>query len=99
MRLPACRYVDLKQLCDTLHARRVELVDEVGFAPLFPGCDLGAEPPIGSLFGMPTIMDDSLMGQEELTFAAGNHEEGVTISVADYVRLASPQIGHFGVRR
>ena len=40
--------------------------------------EVGAEPPIGWLFGLPTFMDESLFDDGQVTFQAGNHREAVT---------------------
>ena len=68
-------------------------------ATLAPRClrtrELGAEPPIGAIFGLPTVMDDSLTDQDQVTFQAGTHADAVTITLTDYQRIAQPGISHF----
>lgn len=93
--LPAPCHIDLAKLREELQAREAKLAEETQLKPLFGDCELGAEPPIGRLFGIPTMMDESLMQQEELTFQAGTHEDAVTISIRDYMRLAEPRVGQF----
>ena len=97
--LPASSYIDMEQLREELHAQVAELANEHDFSHLFGDCETGAEPPIGELYGLPTVMDDSLMRAEQLTFQAGTHCDAVTISTRDYMRLAHPTIGHFGKNR
>jgi Ala-tRNA(Pro) deacylase len=82
-----------------LHAQSAQLVAEQKFMSLFGDCEPGAEPPIGSIFGIPTVADDTLLAQEQLTFQAGTHQDAVTISKDDYVRLAQPTIAHFSRQR
>ena len=65
-------------------------------ATLFKGCELGAEPPIGRIFGMPTIMDESLFADERVTFQAGTHQDAVTMTLADYRKIAQPEVAYFG---
>ncbi|HEV8293275.1 MAG TPA: YbaK/EbsC family protein, partial [Tepidisphaeraceae bacterium] len=72
-----------------------QLADESQLRNLFSECEVGAEPPIGKLFGIPTIVDDSLIDELELTFQAGTHQDAVTMSAADYIKLTQPMIGHF----
>ena len=96
--LPACDRVDLEALRDDLEVDRVRLVDESTLREVFLGCELGAEPPIGALFGLPTIADESLLTQRKVTFQAGNHHEAVTMSMDDYRRLAQPGIGRFAIQ-
>ena len=94
--LPACYRVDLGELRDQLQASDVKLVEEPKLTELFPDCDLGAEPPIGRLYGMTTLMDESLIADDRVTFQAGTHEDSVTMSLAEYRRVAQPEIAHFG---
>jgi Ala-tRNA(Pro) deacylase len=95
--LPACDRVDLEALRDDLDAERVRLADEEVLKRVFVDCEVGAEPPIGALFGLPTIADESLLAQDKVTFQAGTHHEAVTMSMDDYRRLAQPGIGRFAV--
>ena len=97
--LPATRDLELQRLRDLVGDPRLVLADETEFASLFPGCETGAMPPFGDLFGMPLWVDDSLGREEETVFNAGNHRETVHISYRDFVRLAHPEFGDFGRRR
>jgi Ala-tRNA(Pro) deacylase len=94
--LPASYRVDLRELREQLRANDVMLADEETLARLFPDCELGAEPPIGKLFGMPTLMDESLVADDVVTFQAGTHTDAVTMPLVDYRRIASAEIAHFG---
>jgi len=95
--LPACGRIDLDALRDNLDAKYIRLVNEQTLREVFDGCEVGAEPPIGALFGLPTIADESLLEQRKVTFQAGNHHEAITMSMDDYRRLAQPGIGRFAV--
>jgi Ala-tRNA(Pro) deacylase len=94
--LPATHRVDLMRLREQLHAHDVELMDETQLQSLFPDCEVGAEPPVGRLYGMPTLMDQSLLADDQVTFQAGSHTTAVTLSMHDYQRLTEPQIASFG---
>jgi Ala-tRNA(Pro) deacylase len=93
--LPASYRVDLEELRKQLEAREVALADERKLRELFPDCELGAEPPIGRLYGMTTVMDESLMRDNHVTFQAGTHTDAVTMTLADYRRLAQAEMAHF----
>jgi len=93
--LPASYYVDLEKIRQELRANVARLADETEMSSVCGDCELGAEPPIGKLFGMPTIVDESITRQEEVTFQAGTHEDAVTMNTDDFIRLTEPQIGHF----
>jgi Ala-tRNA(Pro) deacylase len=94
--LPASYRVDLQELREQLRASDVMLADEQTLSRLFPDCELGAEPPIGKLFGMPTLMDESLTADDTVMFQAGTHTDAVTMSLAEYRRVANAEIAHFG---
>ncbi len=76
--------VDLESLKRQLGARQVSLAEEKEMARLFGDCALGAEPPFGNLYDMPTLMDKSLENDDHIVFQAGTHEKAVRMSMADY---------------
>ena len=94
--LPACYRVDLNELRSQLQAEDIRLADEAKLRELFPDCELGAEPPIGRMYGMTTVMDESLVADDRVTFQAGTHQEAITMTLAEYRRLAQPEMAHFG---
>ena len=74
----------------------VELAGEAEIGQMFPNCELGAEPPIGCMFGLPTLMDESLFAHDRVTFQAGTHQDAVTMTLADYRKVAQPEVAYFG---
>lgn len=94
--LPASQRIDLHKLADALHARHVELADERTLAQVCIDCELGAEPPIGSLFGVPTVMEDDLQDANTVLFQAGTHEDAIEMPLGDFVRLTKPKVADFG---
>jgi Ala-tRNA(Pro) deacylase len=96
--LPASYKIDLEELRKELGATEARLADEDDLSQVCADCELGAEPPIGWMFGLPTVIDESLFDDRRVTFQAGTHREAVTMSFLDYYRLAQPVVGHFGRR-
>ena len=94
--LPASHRIDLDALKGQLEAQHVCLAEESKLAEVFPDCELGAEPPIGRLYGLTTLMDESLIADDQVTFQAGTHREAVTMTLADYRRVAQPEMAYFG---
>jgi Ala-tRNA(Pro) deacylase len=88
--VPATKRLSVPLLAGLLHAREVRLATEDEFAPLFPGCDRGAMPPLGNLYGLEMMVDRSLSAHPEIAFNACNHTETVTMSWADYEKVARP---------
>ena len=93
--LPACYKVDLDLLKRQIGAENVELADESEMAELFPDCSLGAEPPLGSIYGLLTLMDKSLEADEYIVFQGGEHDSAVKMEVSEYERVANPRILSF----
>jgi Ala-tRNA(Pro) deacylase len=96
--LPASHRVDVAKLRHELDAQSAELAEEGEIAWLFPDCELGAEPPFGSLYELPTVMDRTLENDDHILFQAGTHEEGIRMRMADYRRLVNPPVLDFGYR-
>jgi len=71
----------------------VDLAPEAEFAPKFPGCELGAEPPLGNIYGLPVYVDEALSKDPEIVFNAGTHTEAIRMTYADYERLVRPVVG------
>ncbi len=94
--LPACCRINLRQLATQLGAESVELATEADLAAMFPDCEIGAEPPFGNLYDMPTIIDKSLAADEHILFQAGTHRQAIRISMADYQRLVQPRVLNYG---
>lgn len=96
--LPATHHIDLDQLRDDLGEDRVELASEEEMGRLFPDCECGAVPPFGSLYQMPTIMDESLAQDESIVFESQGHEQAIRMAMADYEAVEHPRRGHFAHR-
>jgi Ala-tRNA(Pro) deacylase len=93
--LPASYRVALDELRRQLDALEVQIAEESMLRALFPDCELGAEPPIGRLYGMTTLMDESLTADDRVMFQAGTHSDAVTMSLAEYRRAAQPEMAYF----
>ena len=93
--LPAQFKIHLGLLKQETDAIRVELASEDDFKELFPGCEIGAMPPFGNLYGMDVYVEDSLLDDEEIAFNAGTHNEIIKLSYKDYMRLVQPKIARF----
>ena len=90
MRAGGPERVDLKRVAEVLHEPEVRLAGESEMAELFPECEVGAEPPVGTLFGMQTIMDVQLEQDEFLVMQAGTHTDAVKLRRAEWQQLCQP---------
>jgi len=93
--LAATDAVDPARLGALLGLPGIELCTEDELQGLFSDCELGAEPPFGRLYGLPVVMDASLLGREVLLMRAGSHSEALRMARKDYVRLEQPTVGDF----
>lgn len=93
--IPACCKVDLEAVAVTVGAEEVTVASEDELEKLCQtcaDCEVGAEPPFGDMFGLETIMDDSLGPDGYVLCPAGTHELAVRMSVQDYQNLSHPRL-------
>jgi Ala-tRNA(Pro) deacylase len=93
--LSACYKIDLRTLKKRLGAKKVELAEENEVGELFGDCEIGAEPPFGNLYDLPTIMDKALETDDHIVFQAGTHDKAIRMSMNDYRKLVAPQVLEF----
>jgi len=67
--------------------RDLGLADEDEFSALFPDCELGAVPAVGPAYGIPTVVADSLLDEDEVWFEAGDHVTLVHVDGRDFRRM------------
>jgi len=89
--LPATQKVHVERLRKASGARNVEIAREQDFLGDFPGCELGAMPPFGNLYGMDVFVDPHLAEDDEIAFNAGSHSEVMWIRYRDFERIAHPK--------
>lgn len=92
--LPASHHVNLEKL-GRLVGKPVRLASEQEFSNLFPDCELGAMPPFGQLYNLPTYVDESLAADEEIVFNAGTHRDAIRMRYDDFARLGKFTTGSF----
>jgi Ala-tRNA(Pro) deacylase len=95
--LPASYKVDFDLLTKATGSGKVEIADEEEFKDLFPGCEIGAMPPFGNLYGMDVFVAKSLTEDKEIAFNAGSHRELVRMAYKDFERLVKPRVMKFSV--
>ena len=80
--------VDLGKAHDVLGGATVRLLDEAELAALTPGCDAGAAPAVGDLFGLPMYVDYAVERDAEISFNAGTHRISVRVDRSEWARAA-----------
>ncbi len=84
--VPSDFHVHLGKLHQLLE-REVGLATEVELTQLFPDCDLGAIPPLGTAYKLITLVDRSLLDQSEIYFESGDHEHLIKVSGEQFAHL------------
>ncbi len=89
--LDAMDHVSLRKVGRALNASHARLMTEPELAEACPGCDVGATPPVGELFGLPTYVDESIRNVPFLTFHAGSHIQAVRVERKAWERALDVQ--------
>jgi Ala-tRNA(Pro) deacylase len=97
--LPASCQVDLAALRAATGAKSVTLAREMDFIHRFPGCETGAMPPFGNLYGMNVFVDETLTKDKEIAFNAGSHRELMRLAYEDFVGVVKPTVLQFALPR
>ena len=79
MAVPATCRLDMHLVQAAVGDRHVRLATEEELRRDFPGIELGALPPLGSLLGAPLYVDQEVLQHETVVFAAGSQTESVQI--------------------
>ena len=90
--LPATHSIDFEKLKTALEVESVTLATEVEMASRCPDCEIGALPPFGSHYELPTIVDEPLSNDEEILFEGSTHSEAIRMRFEDFARLEKPRI-------
>lgn len=93
--LPGSYKIDFDMMKKALQTDDIRLANEQEFKDSFPGCEVGAMPPFGNLFGVDVYVAASLVEDEEIAFNAGTHTELIKMQYSDFERLVKPKIVRF----
>lgn len=84
-------HLDLARVSRALGAP-AKLAGEDELAIAFPDCELGAMPPIGTLYKLPTLVDEEIAKDREIVFNAGTHTDAVRVWYEEYAKLVKPKV-------
>jgi Ala-tRNA(Pro) deacylase len=94
--LPASRHVDFEKASKVV-GKKVEMAAEGDMKKAFPDCEVGAEPPFGSQYGVKTYVDTSLESCKTVVFRAGTHDKTVKMGYGAYKKLEKPKVASFAI--
>lgn len=95
--LPASQRVDPLKLARELGVTGIIFATEAELRACFTGCEVGAEPPFGRLYGLPVVVDEDLITDGEVLVRAGSHTQALRIPFTVFERLENPKIASFAV--
>ena len=80
--------VDLRKARMVLGADEIRLMSEPELTALAPGCEAGALPAVGELFGVLVVADYAVEDDPEISFNAGSHRTSVRVDRVAWERAA-----------
>jgi Ala-tRNA(Pro) deacylase len=95
--LPATQKAFLPQVARVLGAGKARLAEEWEFALRFFDCEIGAMPPFGNLYGVPTFLDSTLAAEETIYFQACTHTDSISVRTEDLIKLTKPSVAAFSM--
>jgi Ala-tRNA(Pro) deacylase len=94
--IPADRRIDLLKV-EKLTGKPASLETEQDFKSIFPDCAIGAMPPFGILYGLPTYVDRRLTLEEYIVFEAGTHTDSIKLNYRDYEKIVKPLVADLAI--
>jgi Ala-tRNA(Pro) deacylase len=88
--VPAICRVDLNAAARVL-GNPVKLANPEEVAAFFRDCEWGSLAPFGRLYGLTTILDDSVRPDSTIVFPAQRHFMALSMSCHDFERLEEPR--------
>lgn len=88
--LPATRRIDLARVAAHLGGP-VRVAREEEVTQQFANCEWGVTAPLGTVYGLPTLLDDSLSPDSTLVFELQFRAESVRLSCRDFEELEHPR--------
>jgi Ala-tRNA(Pro) deacylase len=76
----------------------VRLAGNEEVAGAFRDCEWGVVPPFGTLYGLPTLLDDAIAPEALIVLETNSHVEAVRMRCADFERLERPRRLAFGCK-
>jgi Ala-tRNA(Pro) deacylase len=96
--VPAHYRVDLERLRQLAGAFAIRLALEEEIAVIYPEFEVGAAPPVGTMYGHRVFVEECFVGEPEMVFDAGTHTVSVCMHFSDFADMVKPVIGLFGIR-
>lgn len=92
--LPANKKMDFKKIQKILDSRSVSLAEKDEVEEI-TDCRIGGVPPFGNLFGIPVLVDPSLLENGEIEFNAGMRTVSMGLEADDWKDAVQPKVVEF----
>jgi Ala-tRNA(Pro) deacylase len=88
--LPATHQIDTEALARELGGP-VRLASDREMAEVFRDCEWGVAPPFGTLYGLPTLLDESIPPEAAMVFETHTRVQAIRLGCRDFERLERPR--------
>jgi Ala-tRNA(Pro) deacylase len=95
--LPSNERIHMPSLKAHLGAIKVEMLNEYELNLIFSEFELGAQPPFGSMYNIPTYLSSHFGSHYSLFFNAGTHTDVVQMPIDEYKHFENPYILDFSI--
>ncbi len=89
--LPGSQKLDSKKLKQHLGIKEIRFATPAEVKEVM-GCIVGSCYPFGSIVGLSTYVDCSLLGAQKISFNPGQHDKSIRIEIKDYLALEKPKL-------
>ena len=96
--VPADARIDFEKVSHMIGGAEIRLATEQDVAVRCRDCEPGVLPPFGSQYGMLTLVDESLAGQDDIVIESNSRTEALQLRWEDFRRLENPLVGGFAIR-
>ena len=95
--LPATYQVDTERLVAALNGP-VRIADDREMGQVFRDSEWGVVPPFGTLYGLATLLEETIAPDATLVMETNSHMEAIRLRCRDFERLEQPRRLHFARR-
>ena len=85
--IPANKNLDLQKLKKITKAKKADFIREAWMKKQLVGVKVGAVPPFGNLWGLPTFVDQTLMKNPKIIVSGGNYNWSLKMRPAELKKL------------
>lgn len=90
--LPGGKRLSSKKLKDFLGLKNLRFATKQEVKEIM-GCEIGACYPLGKIIGIKTIVDDTFLENDKISFNPGLHDKTIKLKLKDYLLIAAAEMG------